>query len=97
MKHPHLTKIQVRLEQVQGHLAQHGTLSGSNYNVDRLVNTDVPELIQAVREAKREVEEAQRQLRLSREATTRFAVTVYSDSPMRVSRVEAAGDDTGMP
>jgi hypothetical protein len=91
MKAVHLTKITTRLERVRQRLAVHPVTSAwmkEDYDLPRLLDVDVPELIQAVRDAKAEAEEARRELALSKEAGARYQVTVYSESPMRVSRVE---------
>lgn len=91
MKAVHLTKINTRLERVRQRLAVHPATSSwmkEDYDLPRLLDVDVPELIQAVRDAKTEAAEARRELALSKEAGARYQVTVHSDSPMRVSRVE---------
>jgi hypothetical protein len=90
VKAVHLTKIRTRHARV---LARPG-LADLPADIWRLLNVDIPELVQALYEAKQEAEQARSELRLSKEAGARYSVTVYSDSPMRVSRVEAKGGST---
>ena len=97
MKAVHLTKIATRLERVRNRMASAPATSAwmkEDYDLPRLIDVDIPDLIQAVREAKADAAAARQELALSKEATTRYQVTVYSDSPMRVSRVAAEAQES---
>jgi hypothetical protein len=90
MKSVHLTKIAARLAKVTERLSVHPVTSSwmkEEYDLPRLLVTDVPELIQAVKDAKAETAEMRRQLTRIQEAGARYQVTVYSDSPMKLSQI----------
>jgi hypothetical protein len=91
MRAVHLTKITARLDRVRVSLLNARVMQG-DADLERLIDIDVPDLIQAVRDAKADADAARRELAQSKEATTRYAVTVYSDSPMKISREVMAGE-----
>lgn len=60
-------------------------------DVVRFLETDIPEMIQAVRDAEEEAWQARRAL--SARAGTRYQVTITSDAPLAVSRPETVPAD----
>ena len=85
MKAVHLTKVTARLERAK--VVLQNARAMHHEDVARLVNIDVPDLIEAIREAKVEAEALRQQLVNVKEAGEKYSVTVWSDAPMRVSRI----------
>jgi hypothetical protein len=86
VKSLHLTKINARLERIWVQFENRGVPWGPAATADftRLLETDIPELVQAVRDANAERDQARREL--AQRAGTKYQVTVSSDAPIAVHR-----------
>lgn len=86
MKAVHLTKVTARLERAKVILQNARAMH--HEDVARIIEQDMPDLIEALRETKAQVADLQQQLVKTKEAGEKYSVTVWSDAPMRVSRIK---------
>jgi hypothetical protein len=82
-----LRKLLNRIEGYPDTLVEGQSLGSVTYDVVRFLETDMPEMVQAVRDANQAAREARRELArvVAERAGTRYTVTITSDSPIGVT------------